>query len=112
VSVAVLLDNFVSASAKMEEEERQLQILRARDNKTVSLTLDPLLARLARDFVDNADLSSILMALFRVPSSTGVMISILLCLVRVCLVVVLVVMLPGTSDRQIGWGEGWTGQGD
>ncbi len=66
VSVAVLLDSFVSASLRMLEEERQKQLADSKTRKTISSTLDPLLERLSRDFVDNADLSSRLQNLFKV----------------------------------------------
>jgi hypothetical protein len=66
VSVAVLLDSFVSASLSMLEEERQRHLAESKSRNTVSSTLDPLLERLARDFVDNADLSFRLQNLFKV----------------------------------------------
>jgi hypothetical protein len=68
VTVAVLLDSFVTASLRMLEEERQQQLADSKTRKTISSTLDPLLERLARDFVDNADLSSRLQNLFKVNS--------------------------------------------
>ncbi len=64
--MAVLLDSFVTASLRMLEEERQRQLAESKSRKTISSTLDPLLERLARDFVDNADLSSRLQNLFKV----------------------------------------------
>jgi hypothetical protein len=66
VSVAVLLDSFVTASLRMLEEERRRHLAESKSRKTVSSTLDPLLERLARDFVDNADLSFRLQNLFKV----------------------------------------------
>ncbi len=68
MTVAVLLDSFVTASLRMLEEERQQQLADSKTRKTISSTLDPLLERLARDFVDNADLSSRLQNLFKVNS--------------------------------------------
>ena len=50
----------------MLEEERQRQLAESKSRKTISSTLDPLLERLARDFVDNADLSSRLQNIFKV----------------------------------------------
>ncbi len=50
----------------MLEEERQQQLADSKTRKTISSTLDPLLERIARDFVDNADLSSRLQNLFKV----------------------------------------------
>ena len=66
VSVAVLLDNFVSASIRMQEEERQRELSETKGRRTIRSTLDPLLERLARDFVDDADLSARLHGLFQV----------------------------------------------
>jgi hypothetical protein len=64
--VAVLLDNFVTASIRMLEEERERQLAESKSRKTINSTLDPLLERLARDFIDNADLSCRLQNLFKV----------------------------------------------
>ncbi len=64
--MAVLLDNFVTASLKMQDEERQRALNETKGRRKISCTLDPLLERLARDFVDDADLSARLHSLFRV----------------------------------------------
>jgi hypothetical protein len=70
VSVAVLLDHFVSASIKLQEEEQQRKLCETKGRRTISSTLDPLLERLARDFVDDADLSARLHGLFQVTFET------------------------------------------
>ncbi len=64
--MAVLLDNFVSASLNMQDEERQRVLKETKGRRKISCTLDPLLERIARDFVDDADLSARLHSLFRV----------------------------------------------
>ncbi len=64
--MAVLLDNFVTASIRMNEEEREKQLAESKSRKTINSTLDPLLERLASDFIDNADLSCRLQNLFKV----------------------------------------------
>jgi hypothetical protein len=64
VGVAVLLNSFVISSDNAERAERS-EALAARK---VPYTLDPLLASLARAFVDDADLSDRLRRLFQVSS--------------------------------------------
>lgn len=68
VSVAVLLDNFVSETAREKKEEWTLEqdAHRARDN--VSNVLDPLLSILANEYVDDAHLCAFLSQLFCVIS--------------------------------------------
>ena len=71
VSMAVLLDNFLSASTAMEREERReeqgnAKLQTARDSGLFLLPLEPLLLRLARDYVDSADLDERLASLYRV----------------------------------------------
>ena len=66
VSIAVLLDGFHEANKAMRagqalEAIRAKQAARQMDNP-----LDPLLLRLSKDFVDEADLSRRLRELFRV----------------------------------------------
>ncbi len=66
VSVAVLLDNFVSASAHIDAlEQRSFQEEKRRRQETRN-PLEPLLRRLAREYVDNADLTDRLGRLFQV----------------------------------------------
>ena len=66
VSVAVLLENFVAASRRMEEEEK---LRHAGQRKTLSEfknPMEPLLAKLATSFVDDADLSLKLKTVYNV----------------------------------------------
>jgi hypothetical protein len=72
--MAVLLDNFLSASTAMEREERReeqghAKLQTARDSGLYLLPLEPLLLKLARDYVDSADLDERLANLFQVPSA-------------------------------------------
>ena len=69
VSIAVLLDSFHEANKAMRtskalEAIRSKQAARRLDNP-----LDPLLLRLSKDFVDEADLSKRLQELFKVSRS-------------------------------------------
>ena len=64
MSVAVLIDNFILSSKKTENLERK-EALNARKNVYV---LDPLLANLTQEYVDDADLSDRLRRLFEVRS--------------------------------------------
>ncbi len=50
----------------MQEEERQRALCETKGRRTISSTLDPLLERIARDFVDDADLTTRLHGLFQV----------------------------------------------
>ena len=64
--MAVLLDNFVSASAHIDAlEHRRFQEEKRRRQETRN-PLEPLLRRLAREYVDDADLSDRLSRLFQV----------------------------------------------
>jgi hypothetical protein len=66
VSQAVLLDNFVQATARIEDRDR-LERLRLRRLATrLENPLDPLLEQLARDHVDDADLSARIAMIFQV----------------------------------------------
>ena len=66
VTVAILLESFVTVSARMErEEERQAQEARKRIERRDS-PLDPLFERLARKYTGDEDLSFRLKALFDV----------------------------------------------
>ena len=66
VSVAILLDNFLAASnaLKMEKELRIIQLKQTR--KQIKNPLDPLLLRLSKDYINEADLSKRLQELFKV----------------------------------------------
>ena len=61
-----LIDNFISASYKMNEEERQHLLAEKRQRETISITLDPLLSMISAAFVDSSDLDSRLRNLFQV----------------------------------------------
>ncbi len=70
--MAVLLDNFLSASTAMEREERReeqghAKLQTARDSGLYLLPLEPLLLKLTRDYVDSADLDDRLEILYQVP---------------------------------------------
>ena len=64
--MAVLLDNFIQASAQIEDEERETAHREQKEAARVSQPLDPLLERLSRDYVDDEDLSRRLVELFQV----------------------------------------------
>jgi len=71
VSIAVLLDNFLTASNDIKCEER-LQTIRANQaQKLVRSPLDPLLLKLCKDYTDDACLSRILQDLFKVLDLDG-----------------------------------------
>jgi hypothetical protein len=60
----VLLDNFVSASSMIEDEETQIMLEEKRRRQLVKNPLEPLLKKLAREFVDDTDLSNKLRHLY------------------------------------------------
>ena len=64
--MAVLLDNFVTASAKIEEGEKRLELEEKRRRQLTRNPLEPLLKKLAREFVDDADLADKLRCLYQV----------------------------------------------
>ncbi len=66
VSVAVLIENFVAASRRMEEEEEAERIKERKMLSDFKNPLEPLLAKLASSFVDDADLSNKLKAVYMV----------------------------------------------
>ena len=66
VSMAVLLDNFIGASSRIEMEERlEKAETEHREQQTVN-PLEPLLLKLGREFSDNQDLSDRLQTLYQV----------------------------------------------
>ncbi len=66
ITVAILLDSFVSVSARMErEQEHQVQEARKRVDRRDS-PLDPLFERLARKYMSDEDLSLRIKAVFQV----------------------------------------------
>ena len=64
--MAVLLDNFVSASSAIEEEEAQILLEDKRRRQLVKNPLEPLLKKIAREFVDDTDLSNKIHHLYKV----------------------------------------------
>ena len=64
MSVAILVDKFISASKQQEAEER-LET-KQRTKIFVTNTLDPLLEKLSNDYIDDADLSIRLKNLYTV----------------------------------------------
>ncbi len=66
ISVAVLLDNFVSVAMKMESEDKKKMIKEKRAASQFKNPLEPLIAKLAYEYTDSENLSSKLGALFQV----------------------------------------------
>ena len=62
----MLLDNFIQASAQIEDEERDGALCRQREEARVLRPLDPLLERLSRDYASDEDLAQRLLKLFQV----------------------------------------------
>lgn len=62
----MLLDNFIQASASIEEEEQRESARKRKEAARISFPLDPLLERLADEYTDDADLSTRLQDLFTV----------------------------------------------
>jgi hypothetical protein len=73
VAVAVLLDNFIQASAKIEQDDQDDSIRQQRAASRMRYPLDPLLEKLSKDFSDDADLSVRLLHLFKVLSHRDVL---------------------------------------
>jgi hypothetical protein len=69
VSIAVLLDNFLSASNEMKVAERLKAIQVNELQKQVKNPLDPLLLKLSKDYTNQAGLTEILRDLFKVSQS-------------------------------------------
>ena len=70
VSIAVLLDNFLSASNEMKVADRIKAIQVNELQKQVKNPLDPLLLKLSKDYTNQAGLTEILRDLFKVGQST------------------------------------------
>jgi hypothetical protein len=66
ISVAVLLDNFVTVAMKVESDEKKRMVHEKRAASQFKNPLEPLIAKLAYEYTDSADLSSKLIALFQV----------------------------------------------
>ncbi len=71
VSIAVLLDNFLTASNEIKLSERLKVIRDNQSQKQVKNPLDPLLLQLSKDYMNDAGLSAILQDLFRVRCLTA-----------------------------------------
>ena len=66
MSVAVLLENFVAASRRMEEEEATEKAAVRKMMSQFKNPMEPLLAKLASSFVDDADLKEKLNTVYNV----------------------------------------------
>jgi hypothetical protein len=66
VSVAVLLDNFVSVSMRMEADDKLQAAREKRASSQFQSPLEPLVAKLANEYTDGPSLTSKLAALFHV----------------------------------------------
>ncbi len=66
VSVAVLLDNFIGASTRMDIDEKLEQAEQRQREQQMKNPLEPLLLKLAREFSDSQDLSDRLRCLYEV----------------------------------------------
>jgi hypothetical protein len=64
VSVAVLLDNFVTETSREKNEKLSLALSEERAKDSVGNVLDPLLQTLSNEYVDDAQLEQQLKALF------------------------------------------------
>jgi hypothetical protein len=73
VAVAVLLDNFIQASAQIEDEEKVGALSQQREMARVPHPLDPVMERLSQDYIDDEDLSRRIRDLFEVgrPAAVG-----------------------------------------
>ncbi len=65
VSVAVLLDNFVTVSMRMENDEKERAAIEKKASSQFRNPLEPLIGKLANDYTDNASLSTKLASLFQ-----------------------------------------------
>ena len=65
VSVAVLLDNFVSVSMRMETNEKKRSAMEKKAARQFQNPLEPLIKKLANEYTDNASLSAKLLSLFQ-----------------------------------------------
>ena len=62
----MLLDNFIQASAKIEQDAQENSIRQQKTASRMRYPLDPLLEKLSIDYSDDADLSTRLLDLFKV----------------------------------------------
>ena len=87
VSVAVLLDNFVAATARIENEEKLGKVKERKKLNHFKSPLEPLIAKLANGYTDDLDLSSQLKSLFEVANKSFLLvllIHLLLTLINCC----------------------------
>ena len=75
VSVAVLLDNFVSVSMRMENEEKKRAAKEFKASSQFQSPLEPLIAKLSNEYTDGANLSSNLASLFRVSLKLAIIVT-------------------------------------
>jgi hypothetical protein len=68
ISVAVLLDKFITARTDQEEEGQRKRLEELASRSTIHNTLDPLLDKISRDYIDDSDLSTRLRKLYEVPA--------------------------------------------
>jgi hypothetical protein len=66
VSVAVLLDRFISSSVDMQSEKRAVEEAKMLEKRHGRTALDPILRVLSKSTVDDADLSTRIQSLFKV----------------------------------------------
>ena len=71
VSVAVLLDNFVTVSMRMENEDKKKASKEKKAASQFQNPLEPLIAKLANEYTSNDSLSTKIRALFHVRVATG-----------------------------------------
>ena len=69
VSVAVLLDNFVTVSMRMENEDKQKASEEKKAASQFQNPLEPLIAKLANEYTSNENLSAKIKTLFKVHSA-------------------------------------------
>ena len=62
----MLLDNFVSASSMIDDEEHQVRLEEKRRRLLVKNPLEPLLKKIVKEFADDTDLSIKLRHLYKV----------------------------------------------
>jgi hypothetical protein len=70
VSVAVLLDNFVTVSMRMENEDKKKASKEKKAASQFQNPLEPLIAKLANEYTSNDSLSTKIRALFHVRVAT------------------------------------------
>jgi hypothetical protein len=66
VSVAVLLDNFVTVSMRMENDDKKKALKEKKASSHFQNPLEPLIAKLANEYTDSANLTAKIASLFHV----------------------------------------------